>query len=169
MSNPSENLAKLKSRLAAETALIGKAFEAKEWRYKSLQGLVLAHGRAFLDKSPEAIRQGRIKACYENCYKMAIADESLTYCEGYAWSNESLFLVPHAWLLDREGRVIEPTPIWSERAAHAAYFGIPFALEYVCDMVERNKEYGILENAYRLGDQISQEGFPASALRQPDR
>ncbi|NTF17125.1 hypothetical protein G6L37_01605 [Agrobacterium rubi] len=57
-------------------------------------------------------------------------DDGLIYVEGYACSGSLSFAFPthHAWLVDPEGRVVDPT--WEDPEA-STYFGVPFQPEYV--------------------------------------
>lgn len=84
----------------------------------------------------------RRKQCYRNCFMLAALYRELTYCEGRAVYPNS-FSLPHAFLLDPEGRVIEAT--WDQLGRE--YYGIPFQTEFLNDMSEETGYAGgIFEN-----------------------
>lgn len=86
----------------------------------------------------------------------------LSYCEGFAISNEVAFVIAHAWLVDTQSQVIDPT--WNENYVDPTYFGVVFTREFVGKVALKTKQYGILDNYYVDKYQILQEGFPKDAL-----
>lgn len=63
-----------------------------------------------------------IKACFYNCMRIANMRKELRYCEGYA---SHTIPVEHAWLVNADGKVIDPT--WcliDEREEARSYFGM---------------------------------------------
>ena len=75
---------------------------------------------------PKGIRRGRPSACFKNAFNLALDDESLTYCEGFALIPGGK-LLHHAWATDGTGRVIDST--WELPAM--AYAGVPFNTHFV--------------------------------------
>lgn len=75
---------------------------------------VLVDGKSYPFAPYDAERwgpKGRFKECFRNAYRWAIKwDPELTYCEGYATGTG--FPVHHAWLIDPDGNVQDPT--WRE-------------------------------------------------------
>lgn len=69
--------------------------------------------------------RGRQGACYANAQYLASRRKGLRYAEGYA---TSVIPVEHAWCVDAQGRVIDPT--WDEKH-QPDYFGIAFDSEHV--------------------------------------
>ena len=66
----------------------------------------------------------------------------MTYVEGYAIGIGSSIGILHAWCVDQDGNVFDPT--WK---TGEAYFGIPFKAEYVKRVIaERIERLG--EEAY---------------------
>jgi len=55
------------------------------------------------------------------------ADNSLTYCEGYALFESGVIPTIHAWVTDGEGLAIDNT--WPK--AGVAYAGVPFKSDFV--------------------------------------
>ena len=110
---------------------------------------VLEHGREWTptqlqEKTP--IKRGVPKQCFANSQailvkllKKGITDD-YTYVEGYASSGDLGFLLPvhHAWLVDREGQVIDVT--WNKPET-SVYFGVPFRSDYVFELIERTSRY----------------------------
>lgn len=92
---------------------------------------ILEHGREWQSQAlPHGIRAGEMRRCYQNAQRLAFRSDRFTYVEGYACSGSlSIWLpVQHAWVVDAEGRVIDPT--WRD-PSRSAYFGIPFNTDYV--------------------------------------
>lgn len=82
--------------------------------------------------------RGRRGQCYKNAALMALERRELTYVEGLA----TVVGVPlsHAWLVDGEGQVIDPT--WGDGAG---YFGVAFSTEYLLRCITKNGRYGLLD------------------------
>jgi hypothetical protein len=117
-------------------------------RFDSIEQLVLDVGRNYPAKPlPPSIKLGLKGECYLNAARLAIEME-LTYVEGYASSQEVPATVLHAWCLDKEGCVIDPT--WP--VPGKAYRGIPVKRDYLLSQNKRGV-HGILENW--------QDDFPA--------
>lgn len=124
-----------------------------------LHGFALKHGQEFkevLAELPKGVRQGKLGECYMNAYQAADADPKLTYVEGFA--SAGVFPVPHAWVVDEQDRVIDPT--WGGKNAEAvaggdrkfSYWGTKFTTDYVTQTVLARGFYGVIEN--------EQQGYP---------
>jgi hypothetical protein len=101
-------------------------------RLKRLDALVFRYGRHFKNQRlPRGYRRMRAQDCYHNAYCLLCRDpENLTYCEGYIpWTIET-----HAWLVDAEGNVIDPT--W-DFEAERKYFGVPISTAFVLETTKR--------------------------------
>lgn len=81
--------------------------------------------------------------CYKNSYELMLRGP-YTYCEGYA-IKKGLIPLEHAWVIDQEGNVIDPT--WD---GECEYFGVSFKDDFVFEMIERVHHYGINPNLYLL-------------------
>lgn len=89
-------------------------------------------------------RKGTIKQCFMNAFRLATEEpHKYTYVEGYA---ANIIPVHHAWCVNRDGHVIDPT--WKDGGK--AYYGIPFNVEYVWKMAGRRRIYGILDGNKEL-------------------
>ena len=49
------------------------------------------------------------KQCHTNAVNLALDDDSLIYCEGYALFKEASLPVVHAWVTDGNGKAIDNT------------------------------------------------------------
>lgn len=78
-------------------------------------------------------------ACYRHAAKAALRNRAYTYVEGYASHN--VVPVPHAWLVDPDGLVIETT--W--RKMGGSYFGIPFRTDYLRQQINATRRYSLID------------------------
>lgn len=133
---------------------------------RSLERVVLTHGRAWSAAPlPPAYAHARgvVKECFQNAAQLAFDEPALTYVEGFAHR-----YVPtlHAWCVDSEGRVVDPT--WRDELLatwrDAAYVGIPFDTTFVRRRVLKTKKWGLL---YDGGDFVALDPgrFVAQAWR----
>lgn len=122
---------------------------AKENAGRAFGAFLMAHGRYFLSAPlPSRMRRGTVKQCYANAQKSVVqavrrGRPPLTYVEGFACSGGLSVAIPmqHAWLVDGEGRVVDPTWEFPERSC---YFGVPFAADYVVSRKDRFGGYDSL-------------------------
>ena len=84
--------------------------------------LVVRAGRA-----SQQIALGTPQQCHKNATDLALADDSLIYCEGFAMFNTGSLPTLHAWVTDGQGRAIDNT--WSRPGV--AYAGVPFKSFFV--------------------------------------
>jgi hypothetical protein len=112
------------------------------------------------------------QACYGNATHHAVFDDRLTYVEG----SVAVYGVPieHAWLIDADGFVIDPTLTGNRDGRVKEYFGVPFKTEYVRRAVILNKHYGLLDYFYagKTAPKLYELGLEAGQqwlLDQPDK
>lgn len=91
---------------------------------------------------PLEMEQQAQNQCFSNCAGFVFYGEGYVYCEGYAVIPSVGFPVHHAWLLNAEGKVIDPT--WDDLGSE--YFGIAFKEEYVRKAAIRSGMYSVLDN-----------------------
>ena len=133
-------------------ALLAK-YNHHEYTEDPVVRFFLKHGRYWniTDKTFEGKRK-TAKACYKNATDLVIgtnirSSTELIYVEGYACSDRSI--TAHAWVVDRQGNVIDPT--WEKGTQ---YFGIAFRWSYVMDRLYKRKEYGMFSDMIYYDDPI---------------
>lgn len=157
-----DNLERLLEKLQVEADLIDKIYQRPDFRYKSIQSLILIHGIPFLKKVKSPLK-GKPKSCFENCFTALWDYPNLSYCEGFAIDDDLNLAVSHAWLVNNKMEVIDPTWI-GNKFKGSTYFGVVFNREFVMEMAEITKSYGILDSDYMNEHKLKREGFPPSAL-----
>lgn len=91
---------------------------------------------------PAKYKAGKLGRCFENAALLAMANDSLTYVEGYA-AIENLGSIPvhHAWCIDSNCHVVDVTWPSDEKKD---YIGIPIPVEVLRSELLRLKQYGVL-------------------------
>jgi GNAT superfamily N-acetyltransferase/2'-5' RNA ligase len=106
---------------------------------------VAAHGRWYTPRPlPADIDAGEMQMCFKNAMELAMAVDDLTYVEGFGMSDVgggTLFPTHHAWCVDAEGNVLDPT--WPDGVA---FYGVPLHTEDVVEAVMDQGYYGVLGN-----------------------
>ncbi len=157
-----DNLENLLEFLNQQADLFDSIYKKSTLNRKSSQQLILENGLPFLKRITPSPFTGKPKSCYQNCTSALLKYPELSYCEGFAISNEVSIIIAHAWLVDCNSFVVDPT--WNEDFTDCTYFGVVFANEFVREIALKTKCYGILDN-YRVDkNQILQNGFPKGAL-----
>lgn len=108
------------------------------------------YGRRFLPRPIDGVRfnTGPKGACFKNATAEALARTDVFYVEGYAIEERVPVPVQHAWLVNGEGSVIDPT--WGSRQG-SAYFGIPFTQQFVASSLTLTGDTaGILVNMHLI-------------------
>lgn len=112
--------------------------------YANFEDFVLLNGRYF-NVTPYPAKYKKhtayLKACFLNAYKLAEKYPDLKYVEGYAKA-ETVCPGLHAWVVDRNGNVIDPT--WQNTGVE--YYGVTFSMDYVRRILNQKKEYGVIDN-----------------------
>lgn len=172
----STKLDKLKASLRQTTVIAQQNFGTRQgWKYSCCDEIILKHGTSANPKPlPSNISKGMPRCCYYNCQQLVLTNNELTYVEGYAIPQNSLpgdlsFLLPisHAWLLDRDGAIIDPT--WEPFGL--VYLGIPFSTEWLKSVwVAREQKESdndiitIIQGNYMDDFFIAKEGFPPGSI-----
>lgn len=152
-----------------QLAAFAAEHRSSDLKYASQEGLILSYGRLWTAQRRPKPYTAKMayKACFGNAMHLAASswwlhdERQLTYVEGYAWGKTIPVL--HAWCVDREGRVIDPT--WKqEDVVEAAYFGIPFDWDWVREYIVTNGVYGVLGGEWSNVVELLREGLPAGAV-----
>jgi hypothetical protein len=120
--------------------------------HAKLAGFILDHGRAFeADAKTFKGRRMRAKNCFGNCiHKVLTNSPDLTYVEGYV---QALIPIHHAWLMRKDGSIIDPTLSLTGLNGTARdigdYFGVPFKADYVMAHIAKTRTYGLLDGMSR--------------------
>ncbi|WP_414530487.1 hypothetical protein [Nodularia chucula] len=104
----SNKLEILPAILKEQADFIDKVNTRCEFKHKSIQSLLLANGIPF-EKQIKSPFKGEPKSCFKNCYQALWNYPQLNYCEGFAINSNVSIAVSHAWLVNNDGEVIDPT------------------------------------------------------------
>jgi len=143
--------------------------------FASQEGLVLKHGNA-MPVSDFRVHRGPMKKCFMNAQKLMTHNRSLPsrgrrvmkvfrYCEGYAIKDGLPFPVLHAWCIDEDGAVVDPTWQPTKRqvdkglAPRVGYFGIVFKDEYVWNRQLVTERYTSLIDDYPTFPLLTERGL----------
>lgn len=115
----------LAEHVKAEAEAIKSFRPNSKFNYCCPQHLVAEFGVEFKEVLDHRRGEGPAKQCFSNSFKLALANDDLTYCEGYA-TGPKIGGIPvhHAWCVNTQGQVIDVTTANCEE-----YFGIPFTEE----------------------------------------
>lgn len=140
----------------------------------SNEALILKHGRKF--KPPVSVEEndrlmeqygidaGMAKDCFANSGRCVIGmHPDITYVEGYA---AGIIPVHHAWLVTKDGQVIDPT--WNGQISHGvtvdpghSYYGVPLKQNYVRQVMMDTKYFGIFSYT---NPSVYDHGLPEDAI-----
>jgi hypothetical protein len=120
-------------------------------RFTDTAKLILEFGRHYTEFAPEhtTIRRGEMGECYANAGRMAFDNPRLRYVEGYAVPATVPLPMMHAWLIDADDRIIDPT--WPDGTA---YFGVPIPRATYSELLMRLGYWGVLDNLWIDRDAI---------------
>lgn len=83
-------------------------------------------------------KRGKPKQCFQNATQLTQG----VYAEGYVWRGDLPILILHAWRVDENDRVLDPT---IDRPENCQYFGIKIPETELARELLRNEVYGILD------------------------
>jgi hypothetical protein len=115
----------------------------EEFVYHGLYDLILQEGEEFTPASYDEEKygpRGRERECFKNAAELALWDDGLTYVEGYGWGFMPGLAAHHAWCVDEEGQVVDPT--WQD--AHA-YLGLRITDGDLRRVLLATETYGVLD------------------------
>jgi hypothetical protein len=131
-------------------SMAGRTANTDLYAYAGPADLVLRTGRIFTPHPfPARYTRGMVKQCFNNAFGLAARTRGkLRYCEGYA---AGVIPVEHAWCIDAEDRVVDPT--WTGENLGELYFGIVIDLDTVRRVRRRGRTASALfdwEHCYPL-------------------
>lgn len=113
---------------------------------RTMQQFVLDYGWWYEPAElPERVPPGTLQQCHKNAADLAMEDESLVYCEGYALFKGSSLPTLHSWVTDGQARAIDNT--WPQPGV--AYAGVPFRVTFVTITALKNHAIGSLLDDYQ--------------------
>ncbi|MDG6107624.1 hypothetical protein Daura_22980 [Dactylosporangium aurantiacum] len=143
-------------QLVADLAEMQAPVETRTWRFRSFEALLLQHGRIFTAPATEhaADFRGRNGRCYHNAAELSDASGH-AYVEGVAGASPFPVGVQHAWCVDRNSQVLEPT--WPTDQPRI-YFGMPVTAAF-----RRTVSHPALLHHHEAGRALLRHGLPAGA------
>jgi hypothetical protein len=97
--------------------------------------------------------QGNMGQCYYNAMVMAVNHpERWTYCEGYAVLETLGVPMEHAWCLDSNGNVVDPT--WE---GAADYFGVRINSIDLMRIANKTEYHGVFCNMHILARKLGRD------------
>ena len=131
----------VKEFLEQMTKMIKSMNRQNGWKYSCMEEFVLENGKLSTDVAGK-VKRGKMKECFKNAFQLADRyEDELTYVEGFAVSKGVPLHVLHAWCVDKQKKVHDPT--WKDGAE---YFGVEFDLMYVRKVIVQRKHYGVIDN-----------------------
>jgi hypothetical protein len=117
------------------------------WPDQSVMRFLLEEGRDY-PTGPETYAGPRAKAqaCFTNATELALTKRGLTYVEGKIACHG--VPIDHAWCIDTNGVVVDPTITDNHDGHVGEYFGVPFRLAYVMTAARINGFHGVLDMFY---------------------
>ena len=161
--NPSLEL--LLSNLKQYADVMDRLYPKFPGKYSSIHRLIAERGIAF-DRKIKSPFIGKHGECYKNCFQMSSSwtQPELYYCEGFANYGELKLPLPHAWLVNHQGEVIDPTWSKPESFIEPIYLGVVFDWDFVRKVAIESEIYGILDNDLFGNHQVKRLDLAAADL-----
>lgn len=130
----------LRSYILAVTEALASQPHGAPLKYQFIRD----HGQIFTPTfTHPLVGTARKGECFLNAYKGM--NRQLRYCEGWATSLSLGIAIEHAWLLDKNDQVVDPT--WADGKE---YFGVAFAELAVYRLTAMTGYHGIFGSLYQL-------------------
>lgn len=132
------------------------------WAYPCYQDLLLdlADGPVVAPiATDDALGVMEEQRCYSNCYDAALEYADYTYVEGVALASWAI-VVRHAWLVDPDGRIIDPTWVNLDLGdGTATYFGVRFTDDFLLAHTLSTGLHSFFDADWMNNHQILKRGF----------
>ncbi len=112
---------------------------------------LLKQGRLYQDINFELSRElasaenCETSQCYYNCQHIVLDLKPYRYCDGFVFNEKFAIPIKHAWLLDAEGHVVDPTLALQEDFGSGdlvrEYFGVEIERERLREIVLFSKHW----------------------------
>src|SRR5678816_4846577 len=90
--------------------------------YQCVEDLLLQAGTSYTPQPlPAKYTYGEMKQCFSNAFFGTISSLTLRYVEGYGLTETGLPM-HHAWMIDADDRVIDPTWRWQKHDPDDHYY-----------------------------------------------
>lgn len=103
----------------------------------SLERFTLRNGRAY-ERGPTLGARTDQGQCFRNATLYALEHSQARYVEGFAWTEELIFPIHHAWV-EIDGKAMDAT--WDE--TETVYVGVAFDTDAVSKRIQRTGYYGL--------------------------
>jgi hypothetical protein len=123
--------------------------ELEQGRVELFKPILLNYGKRFPHLTYDGsypVGEGR---CFDKAMELAKA-RGLTYVEGFMVFNRAGYSLPigHAWCLDKNGHVVDPTAWKHMGLAFLSYIGVPIKLEYSDWWKQLTGYYGCMDGYF---------------------
>lgn len=116
--------------------------ESRLYHYQRMAPYLKHHKNPpFNEEYMSLTKQGR---CYDVAYMMAKVT-GMRYVEGILVCPKHMITIGHAWCIDSDGAVVDPTMHKFQHSPHLSYIGVPIKLEFVEKMKAVYGNIGVLD------------------------
>jgi hypothetical protein len=100
-------------------------------------------GQEFNRMPVKLTQLGPRRKCYMNAYRLSMQYANLRYVEGVATTTDLNLPMEHAWCVDDDGNVYDPT--WDNGAD---YFGMAIKMDSLVECMRKTGVYGFFNDLY---------------------
>lgn len=118
------------------------------FQYANRDELLARHGQKFQwspGELPDGVPSGKLGECFLNAGRLALSSD-YRYCEGYAVTDGGLIPVPHAWVIDEAGNVVDNTWHHFDEDRERQYLGVIVSMKRLAASTVRRGKWGVLDD-----------------------
>jgi len=139
------------SVLAHPAAVIGFNFQRRGLT-EPAKAYIAKHGQEFeAGERPDDVEQGTPNECYRNTSLLVLRRDDLTYVEGYASKTPGGVAMLHAWAVDTDDNVIDPTLADQEKWL---YFGVKYNRDAYLKHLFKAQYHGVFGSTDAVAAQV---------------